>query len=268
MTRWILLLILVTLSNPGYAYSPTWQDMVSWLKVENQITRAVMKTTVQVFDPFGKAVDEKGQHLDVEMESRGFKQTIYWKMDTHLAVETYSKDDVLLHFYYEEEGNSIDIPLSQDRIFTKEDVFPHYLRFLSNSPFVWGYGLSEMNITSRDIQMYRSQDNDVFYRIGDPDLEYFVLIDKDHWRLHSINSSIRSFRKTSDKLRIEFKSFTQSRSFTYPGVTEYFVNDRLFKRVTLVDFEKTYKLPLAQFYQKISNAPLLSGNPVNIDYSR
>ena len=103
-----------------------------WQKIQNGFV--YYETNVRVFDPFLRQ-----SQPPLELKERAYQQTIYWKRDDLLAIETRDLQKRLLHFYYEVDGTVTAINLSQQRQFLTEDILPYYLRLKRNTrcTFVW-----------------------------------------------------------------------------------------------------------------------------------
>ncbi|MGK5093719.1 hypothetical protein WDW89_17120 [Deltaproteobacteria bacterium TL4] len=247
---------------PLHAYQPTWQDLLSSLLKQNLWYRIILETNVQVFDPFS---ENTSQPHPQELKSRGYKQVIYWKRDTNLAIETLDLQNNLLHFYYETEGNVIKASTSTERTFTQKEIMPHFLRFVTQSEKNWEYALKEMDIDSRHISLH-PEESEIFYRIGQPDSSHYALIEKPNYQLHALYQRFQSKDGKAHLIRILFKNFKNYGGQSYPQQTEYYLDEHLFKRVNVTAVKRASRLPVAELNKLIEKWKTSQVADLNINY--
>lgn len=249
VTRTLLQVIGVVLLMGGSATSQadqlTWDDMMPQVLRHNQAWEQVLlNTSVEVFEPFVLKKEEPPQ----PMLMHGFLQTIYWKSGQLLAIETRDQQNELLHFYYEALGDIEDALTQSQRPFAQEDIFPHYLKFIVQRPKDWESVAEMFGIQSREISLFRDLDASIYYRIGDLQTQNFALIDEQSFLLKALQYEIQS-QNGVHTIRIQFKEMTPYGDLQYPKSTEYLIDGKLFKRVTVSQLNVPETLPLRALRQ-------------------
>ncbi|MBF0286573.1 MAG: hypothetical protein HQM14_02050 [SAR324 cluster bacterium] len=261
------ILLCTSLAGKSFAYQPTWQDMMHHvLQNSKQWDRVMLTTKVHVFDPFANE-NGKGQR-SAKVSEWGYQQKIYWEMNNFLTIETFDHNQQLLHFYYEADGDEVSSITQQDRYFSKMDVFPHYLLFVVSRGKDWEKALQAINVHGTDISLYRDKDYSTFYRIGDQSTDHFVLLDQHNFLLKALNYSVRTEEK-NHTIQVLFKRLTKYKKLlSYPIHTDYYLDNRLFKRVVIDSFERPPKLPKEILRQKAIKWSQNHSALLQTDYTR
>ena len=212
--------------------------------------RAKMETVVQVFDPFAKNADGEFSKNPVELPARSFKQVIHWKDGQILIVETQDEQGQLLHFYYENKDELLSISLNDNRTLETEDILPHQLRFRSRYEDDRSRALEETGIIYKAIAYHISDDNHVFLRIGDFESGHFASLNPKTYDLISIHNRLWLEDENWLELKIVFKNYETYRWQTYAKVTEYFLDNRLFKRTTVSKIRTLSRLPIKELQEQ------------------
>ena len=229
----------------AFAYYPlSWDDLMYQMESRMSWKRLQMETIVQVFDPFSKIKGTDIPRLPVEIPSRGYKQMIHWKDGEVLVVETYSMNEDLLHFYYEFKERLMSLSLNDNRTFEVEDIMPLQLRFRSRFGEVRSKALQEVGILKKEIAYHVRQDNHVFLRIGDLESGHYALLNPKTYDLSAVHNRIWKPDGSWLDLKIFFKNYEKYRWQTYPKVTEYFLDEQLFKRVSVSSVRTISRLPI------------------------
>ena len=237
--------ILFNLGNTAVAYYPlTWDDLMYQMEKRMSWRRAKMETVVQVFDPFVKNADGKIPAQPTELPARRFNQVIYWKDGEVLVVETQSEKGELLHFYYENNTDLLSLSLSDNRTFSTEDVLPRQLRFRSRFEKERGKALRELGIVSKEVAYHIRDDNHIFLRIGNLESGHFALLNPKTYELSSLHNRLWQEDGSWLDLTIVFKKYKTYRWQTYPKITEYYLDKRLFKRMTVSKIRTLSRLPM------------------------
>ena len=227
------------------AYYPlSWDDLVYQMELRMSWRRLKMETVVQVFDPFSKTEGEDISEHPVELPARGFKQMIHWKDGEVLVVETNSMNGDLLHYYYEFKERFLSVSLNDNRTFEVEDVMPLQLRFRSRFGEIRSKALQEVGIVNKKIAYHIREDNHVFLRIGDLESGHYALLNPKTYDLSAVYNRIWKPDGSWLDLKIIFKNYETYRWQTYPKVTEYFLDGRLFKRVSVSSVRTISRLPI------------------------
>ena len=213
------------------------ESRMSWRRLK-------METVVKVFDPFSKSNVNDNPEIPVEVTSRGYKQIIHWKDGEAMILETISMSGDLLHFYYEFKERFLSVSLNDNRTFESEEVMPLHLRFRSRFDEVRSKALKEFGIVNKEIAYHVSQDNNVFLRIGDMDSGHYALLNPKTYDLLSIYNRIWKPDGKWIDFKIIFKNYETYRWQTYPKVTEYFLDEKLFKRVSVSSLQTISRLPI------------------------
>ncbi len=261
----LCLIFFICWQAPGNAYQFNWEDL--WQHVQKKTRkwdRVIFTTTVQVFDPFAQA--DNSSHQPLSSTALGYRQTIHWQ-EGMLVVETWDHAGELLHFYYESNGIVVDVVTQSERHFLKMDVLPHYLRFIVQRPEEWQRALREVYIQGNEISFYRDPEYNIHYRVGELRSNHFALVDKQTFFLKAIHYQIRNGEE-EHLIRIAFENMTSYEKLEYPGQTDYFLDDRLFKLVLVHSFERPEKLPIDQLRKKAERWSQPRFTTLNHDYAR
>ena len=226
-----------------------------------------METTVEVFDPFTFNSPEESIKRPIEMPWRAFKQIIHWQDGDVLIIETQDEKDNLLHFYYENKTDLLSISLNENRRFLIADILPHQLRFKSRYEENRIRALKEFGIISRQVAYHVRADNHVFLRIGNLESGHYALINPKNYELTSLHNRIWLEDGSSIELKILFRKYVTYRWQEYAKVTEYYFDNKLFKRIKVSKIRTLSKLPIENFKKKVIT--LRKSNTANLknDYS-
>ena len=227
------------------AYYPlSWDDLMYQMELRMSWKRLKMETVVQVFDPFAGTEGNDIPEHPVEIPARGYKQMIHWKDGEVLVVETYSMNGQLLHLYYEYNKDLLSVSLNDNRTFEAEDIMPIQLRFRSKFSEIRSKALQEVGIVNKEIAYHVREDNHVYLRIGDLESGHYALLNPKTYDLSAIHNKIWKPDGSWLDLKIIFKKYEKYRWQTYPKVTEYFLEDQLFKRVSVRSVRTISRLPI------------------------
>ncbi len=251
----------------SFSYQLKWQDMMFHILQQSKRWDRVMLTTqVHVFDPFEQKIEKSQQ--PVEILELGYQQSIYWEMNNFIVVETFDHNEQLLHFYYEANGDIVSTTTQDQRFLSKMDIFPHYLLFVVSRAKDWEKALQTVNVHGKDISLYRDNDYSISYRVGDRGSDHFVLLDQHNFLLKALNYSIRAGEQ-KHMIRVLFKRITPYKQrLNYPLQTEYYLDNHLFKQVTVESFERPPKLPKQVLRQKAIKWSQYRSASLQIDYTR
>ena len=229
----------------AFAYYPlSWDDLMYQMESRMSWKRLKMETVVQVFDPFvGTEENDISEH-PVEIPARGYKQIIHWKDGEVLVVETYSMNGQLLHLYYEYNKDLLAVSLNDNRTFEAEDIMPIQLRFRSKFGEIRSKALQEVGIVNKEIEYHVREDNHVYLRIGDLVSGHYALLNPKTYDLSAVHNRIWKPDGSWLDLKIIFKNYEKYRWQTYPKVTEYFLDEQLFKRVSVSSVRTISRLPI------------------------
>ena len=248
MTRFAIIYFtiyfLIAVFSAAAFYPLSWDDLMYQMESRMSWKRLKMETVVRVFDPFSKAEKNEITLNPVEIPERGYKQIIHWKDGEVLVIETYSMIGDLLHFYYEFKERLLSVSLNDNRTFEAEDIMPLHLRFLSRFGEVRSRALQEVGIINKEIAYHVRKDNHVFLRIGDLESGHFVLLNPKTYDLSTVHNRIWKPDGSWIDLKIIFKNYETYRWQTYPKVTEYFLDEQLFKRVSVSNVRTISRLPI------------------------
>lgn len=214
---------------------------------------ARMETVVQIFDPFFKNADGEPPKRPIELPARSFKQLIHWQDGKALVVETQDEQGRLLDFYYENNADQLSISLNDNRSFSIADILPHELRFRSRYEKNRSRALQEFGIVSKEVAYHIRDDNHVFLRIGNLESGHYALLNPKTYELSSLHNRIWQEDGSSLDLTIVFKKYETYRWQTYAKVTEYYLNKRLFKRMTVSKIRTLSRLPLKKLKKQALN---------------
>ena len=229
----------------AFAYYPlSWDDLMYQMESRMSWKRLKMETVVQVFDPFAGTEENDIPEHPVEIPARGYKQMIHWKDGEVLVVETYSMNGQLLHLYYEYNKDLLSVSLSDNRTFEAEDIMPIQLRFRSRDSEIRSKALQEVGIVNKEIAYHVREDNHVYLRIGDLESGHYALLNPKTYDLSAVHNRIWKPDGSWLDLKIIFKNYEKYRWQTYPKVTEYFLEDQLFKRVSVSSVRTISRLPI------------------------
>ena len=248
LTRIVIIYFVASLLIPvlkAFAYYPlSWDDLMYQMESRMSWKRLKMETVVQVFDPFvGTEATDISEH-PVEIPARGYKQMIHWKDGEVLVVETYSMNGQLLHLYYEYNKDLMSVSLNDNRTFETEDIMPIELRFRSRFGEIRSKALQEVGIVNKEIAYHVREDNHVYLRIGDLESGHYALLNPKTYDLSAVHNRIWKPDGSWLDLKIIFKKYETYRWQTYPKVTEYFLEDQLFKRVSVSSVRTISRLPI------------------------
>ncbi len=227
----------------GY-YPLSWEDLTYQMESRMSWKRLKMETVVQIFDPFPKTEKNEIPKNPIEIPARGYKQTIHWKDGEVLVVETLSMSGQLLHFYYEYNTDLLSVSLNDNRTFEAENIMPLQLRFRSKFSEIRSKALQEVGIVNKEISYHLREDNHVFLRIGDLESGHYALLNPKTYELSAIYNRIWKYEGSWIELKIIFKNYETYRWQTYPKVTEYFLDEQLFKRVSVRSVRTISRLPI------------------------
>ena len=228
---------------------------------------ARMETVVQVYDPFIKNNKGEAPKHPIELPARSFKQLIHWKDGEVLVVETHNEQGELLHFYYENKAELLSLSLNDNRSFSTEDILPRQLRFRSRYEDKRSRALQELGIVSKEVAYHIRDDNHVFLRIGDLESRHYALLNPKTYELSSLHNRLWQEDRNSLDLTIVFKKYVTYRWQTYPKVTEYYLDKRLYKRMTVTNIRTLSRLPIKKLQQKALNLLLLQTATLQNDYA-
>ena len=227
------------------AYYPlSWDDLMYQMELRMSWKRLKMETVVQVFDPFAGTEENDIPEHPVEIPARGYKQMIHWKDGEVLVVETYSMNGQLLHLYYEYNKDLLSVSLNDNRTFEAEDIMPIQLRFRSKFGEIRSKALQEVGIVNKEIEYHVREDNHVFLRIGDLESGHYALLNPKTYDLSAVHNRIWKPDGSWLDLKIIFKNYEKYRWQTYPKVTEYFLDEQLFKRVSVSSVRTISRIPI------------------------
>jgi hypothetical protein len=264
----LLLVILFNLSNSASAFYPiSWDDLMFQMEKRMSWQAARMETVVQVFDPFIKNVDGEAPARPIELPARSFKQLIHWQDDKVLVVETQDEQGVLLHFYYENEADLLSLSLNDNRSFSTADILPRQLRFRSRYEEKRSRALQELGIISKEVAYHIRDDNHVFLRIGNMESGHYALLNPKTYELSSLHNKIWQEDGSSLDLTIIFKKYETYRWQTYAKVTEYYLDKRLFKRMTVSKIRTLSRLPLKKLKKQAFNLRRSNTATLQNDYA-
>ena len=229
----------------AFAYYPlSWDDLMYQMESRMSWKRLKMETVVQVFEPFAVIEGNEIPKHPVEIPARGYKQMIHWKDGEVLVVETYSMNGQLLHLYYEYNKDFLSVSLNDNRTFEAEDIMPIQLRFRSKFIEIRSKALQEVGIVNKEIEYHVREDNNVYLRIGDLESGHYALLNPKTYDLSAVHNRIWKPDGSWLDLKIIFKNYETYRWQTYPKVTEYFLEDQLFKRVSVSSVRTLSRLPI------------------------
>jgi len=264
----LLLEILFNLSNSASAFYPiSWDDLMFQMEKRMSWQAARMETVVQVFDPFIKNVDGEAPARPIELPARSFKQLIHWQDDKVLVVETQDEQGVLLHFYYENEADLLSLSLNDNRSFSTADILPRQLRFRSRYEEKRSRALQELGIVSKEVAYHIRDDNHVFLRIGNLESGHYALLNPKTYELSSLHNRIWQEDGSSLDLTIIFKKYETYRWQTYAKVTEYYLDKRIFKRMTVSKMRTLSRLPLKKLKKQAINLRRSNTATLQNDYA-
>ena len=264
----IILAILLYISIPASAYYPVkWDDLMYQMQKRMSWQVARMETVVQIFDPFIKNTDGEPPKRPIELPARSFKQLIHWQDGKALVVETQDEQGRLLDFYYENNADQLSISLNDNRSFSTVDILPHELRFRSRYEKNRSRALQEFGIVSKEVAYHIRDDNHVFLRIGNLESGHYALLNPKTYELSSMHNRIWKEDGSSLDLTIVFKKYETYRWQTYAKVTEYYLNKRLFKRMTVSKIRTLSRLPLKKLKKQALNLRRTNTATLQNDYA-
>ena len=261
----LCLFVVVSWQMPGKAYQLDWNDL--WYYIEQNTRmwdRVIFTTTAQVFDPFVQSDTLSPQ--PPALTELGYEQTIYWE-EGMVVVETRDHGGDLLHFYYDSNGAIVDVNVQSNRDFLKMDILPHYLRFVVKHAEAWQEALQEVYIEGSQISLYRDPDLNIHYRIGELQSNHFALVDKQRFFLKALHYPIQNGEK-EHLIRIAFEKMTTYEKLEYPAQTDYFLDNRLFKRVLVQSFNRPEQLPWELLHLKARQMSETPFTTLEYDYTK
>ena len=264
----LLLVILFNFSSTTAAFYPLdWDDLMFQMEKGMSWQVARMETVVQVFDPFIKNADAEIPTRPIELPARSFKQLIHWEDGKVLVVETQDEQGGLLHFYYENEADLLSLSLNDNRSFLTADILPRQLRFRSRYEEKRSRALQEFGIVSKEVAYHIRDDNHVFLRIGNLESGHYALLNPKTYELSSLHNKIWQEDGSSLDLTIVFKKYETYRWQTYAKVTEYYLDKRLFKRMTVIKIRTLSRLPLKKLKKQAINLRRSNTATLQNDYA-
>lgn len=256
-----------SLVAPGVPYQNTWNDLWPQILQNNAPGETLMlTTTVQVFDPFAEEAANAPESLQ-SLPELGYSQKIYWQSQELLAIETLDARGALLHFYYESKGDVVNVATQQERPFLTTDILPHYLLFMVKRAKDWENALKILPIQDHEVSLHHDEKFRIFYRIGEPQTENFALIDKQDFLLKSLHYGLQAEEKTH-RIQIVFNEMTAYETLKYPKQTDYFIDHRLFKRVTVDSLKSPAQLPLKSLQKKAAEWAKPRLLSLHVDYAQ
>ncbi len=237
------------------------------LRKSQQWDQVFFTTTVQVYDPFALQKATSPDQEPDKVSALGYQQNIYWKINELLVVETFNDEGELLHFYYESNGDVVNVATQQERLFLKTDILFDYFRFIVSRKEDWEKALQEVHIDGKEISLHHNNDYNILYRVGDLQSDHFALIDKENFLLKALQYSLQS-GENRHLIRIVFQELIPDQKLEYPKQTDYFLDDRLFKRVIINSMQHPEKLPLDILRQKAVKWSQTHFASLQIDYTK
>jgi hypothetical protein len=225
------------------ATSPlAWEDLQFQMNQHVKWWRIYLETEVQVFDPLQTFTDAKGKFRPVERPARRYRQRIHWKADEAIIVESLGFQQRRLHVHLEYKDNYADTVLHPG--FDWHETSPWYLRLLGRNSqnreqTLWEYGLSGFDVT-----LQLTEDSHAFYRVGHPESGAYALIQPVNFQIHSLHREVQQPDGTVWQLEVRFSKFKIYRKQAYPQVTEYLLDGKLHKRVTVTKLEYLQRIPV------------------------
>ena len=265
----ILLLVIFFnfISTTSAFYPLDWDDLMFQMEKGMSWKVARMETVVQVFEPFIKNADAEIPTVPIELPARSFKQLIHWQDGKVMVVETKDNQGGLLHFYYENEADLLSLSLNDNRSFLTTDILPRQLRFRSRYEENRSRALQELGIVSKEVAYHIRDDNHVFLRIGNLESGHYALFNPKTYELSSLHNKIWQEDGSSLDLTIIFKKYETYRWQTYAKVTEYYLDKRLFKRLTVSKIRTLSRLPLKKLKKQAFNLRRSNTATLQNDYA-
>ena len=248
-------------------YAFTWEDLLYQMRKNMSWEKARIETNTQVFDPFTKNLDIGEKSYPIELPARGFNQIIHWQDGKVMVIETKDKKGNLLHFYYENNGDVLSVSLDKKRIFSEKEIFPIQLKFKSRYEKDRIKALYQFGIVNKNIAYHIKNDNKVSLRIGSLESGHFALINPKTYELESVHSKIWTGKERWLDLKIVYKKYEKYRWQLYPVITEYFLNEKLFKRVTVTKIRTLSKLPMKNLKKQALNLKFSQPAQLKNDYA-
>lgn len=231
----------------AWAYEPSLEEIIARsAKDRSSFGRAIIETQSAVFDPIGAGADTGdnvrtpgvGPNEDIPepQEAKSFRQTIYWVRNKILAVETFSSEGELLHFYLAEVLEPISVNLTNDRLFSDIDVLNPYLPFIEDNRESWKEGLDRWGLLPSAVSLVRASKGRVFYRLAESPGKSLWLERKRYLpvRINTlVEGGIRPLAIT-----IEFSDFiliegVGEQLFVFPRTVNHLLDGVLFKQTTV-----------------------------------
>lgn len=234
--------LLVALSSQAAPSPLSWEDLQHQLNQHVKWWRIYMETEVQVFDPFQSVEDAKGKLLPVERPARSYRQRIHWKADEALIVESTGFQSRRVHVHLEYKDNYADTALQPG--FDWHEVAPWYLRLLGRNSENREQTLREYGLSGFHVTLQLAEGNHAFYRVGHPESGAHAFIRPVTFRFHALHREVQQPDGTVWRLEVRFSKFKTYRKQAFPQVTEYLLDGKLHKRVTVTKMEYLRRIPV------------------------
>ena len=234
------------------AYEPSLDEIISRsLGDRSYISRIIIESQSAVFDPLrvaGDAGESDGaeavrmpgvgadEPVPTREEDRAFRQTTYWARDKFLAVETFSEDGELLHFYLREALEPISVNISEERRFSELDVLIPYLPFIEGIREGWEEGLDRWGLQPATVDLVRATKGSIFYRLTEVPGKS-VWLDRKRYYPVKIRTLVEGGVQPL-AMTIEFSEFllfegTEKQTFGFPRTINHLLGGMLFKQTTV-----------------------------------
>jgi len=234
--------LLVAASGHAATSPLAWGDLQFQMNQRVKWRRIYLETEVQVFDPFQSVADAKGKLRPVERSARHYRQRIHWKADEAIIVESTGFQNRQRHIHIEYKDNYADTALHPG--FDWHETSPWYLRLLARNSQNREQTLREYGLSGFHVTLQLSEDNHAFYRVGHPESGAYAFIQPITFRFHSLHREVQQPDGTVWRLEVRFSKFKTYRKQAYPQVTEYLLDGKLHKRVTVTKMEYLRRIPV------------------------
>lgn len=232
----------------GQASMMQWADLLYQMKGQVSWSGMEIQTQVQVFDPTRSEQDAKGNPLPVEVPARSYTQTIHWQDNGVLLVETFDASGTLVHLWWEHHGEQLE--WSGKPGFTHEEVRWPWLEFASRHPDIREHALREWGVESLQVSQELDEQEDAFYRVGHPDSGAYAWIDPKTFQLHALRRPW-TVPQGSWLQEVRFEEFKSYRQQEYPSVTEFRLNGKLYKRLTVTKAQRLGDLAIGTLRERV-----------------
>ena len=234
--------LLVAASGHAATSPLAWGDLQFQMNQRVKWRRIYLETEVQVFDPFQSVADAKGKLRPVERPARHYRQRIHWKADEVIIVESTGFQNRQRHIHIEYKDNYADTALHPG--FDWHETSPWYLRLLARNSHNREQTLREYGLSGFHVTLQLSANNHAFYRVGHPESGAYAFIQPITFRFHSLHREVQQPDGTVWRLEVRFSKFKTYRKQAYPQVTEYLLDGKLHKRVTVTKMEYLRRIPV------------------------